>query len=533
MISTSAGYNPFPAVRSPDVLVSFEVVPKAASKEDAEISTEASARIGNIGNAINGFADFAGKYATLERYGWPLDGSCVSMPRSGTELGFWTEAVTEADGTFYAPVTVRMELPEPIDTFGWTFHFDAPGGVWASRVRAVWYDAEDNVLGEAEGEPDGSAGTSYGWSLQRFAAEYTAAEFTFYGTAQPLRMLRLCEIDLGISRRFTRDNVQDVRLRYGLSVDASTLPMKELTFTFDNSDGEFNILNPVGVYQYWKNGQVLRAKIKIGDEAVNMGTFTESQAEIGKNRLLVKVRAHDQCYHLARQKYYPDEAMRTAESVTLRAAAEDVLSGYDLKINCNGLDNEPVSCAVKETHYKRTMLRYLAQAARCSVWIDRDNTVQFRRLAVKSAESADGMISPDELYDWSGVSIEEEFTGCVLTVTRELERREGASDADDTGVTYTYTSGVSDDEGVNTASYENPCVAPGQEQAVCDWLLGAANWRKKYAVKNRCDPAAEIGDTLVIADAFRNDDPALVTGLDIQFDGALSCVTEAARELGA
>ena len=53
-----------------------------------------------------------------------------------------------------------------------------------------------------------------------------------------------------------------------------------------------------------------------------------------------------------------------------------------------------------------------------------------------------------------------------------------------------------------------------------------------YAVRNRCDPAVEIGDAVVISDAFRNDDAAIVTGLDIQYNGALSCVTEAERRFG-
>jgi hypothetical protein len=168
-------------------------------------------------------------------------------------------------------------------------------------------------------------------------------------------------------------------------------------------------------------------------------------------------------------------------------------------------------------------LRYLAQAVRAAVWIDRDNVLRFRRIS--TAEEEDGSITADELYGWSGVSIAEEFTGATLTVARELEKDEGGND-----VTETYRSGMPDDEGAHTASYENPCVAPGQGQAVADWLLETANRRKKYAVKNRCDPAVEIGDTLVIADAFHNDDRAVVTGLDIEFDGGLSCVTEADRE---
>lgn len=986
MISTSSGYNPFPTVRSPDALVSFEVIPKALIKEDITVETEASAKMGASGRTVNGVAELAAKYATLERFGWKLDGTCSLIPSSGAETGFWSEEDSGGDGAFDDPIKFRYEWDAPVDTFGWTFHFDAPAAIRASQVRAEWFDANGDSLGTVEGhtegcnrrmhmrvrvginavqdlhwkdypwaggtnvnlydkttgvsalyynsssslirtatngrsvifpcepnttytvqkqagvrfsvcytkitpannvnayggiednsgwsltittgadaaylvvyvwlggtdtctldemldtvqiekgdhatplEPyanicpitgwdaatvswrggniftaegasmgywiDGSgditdhenwlvtdyidiseyggvvaheykgeepwvttflrvnlynaekeqigtlagteavsgqfldrffdtdgatyirfscpqgfgdlstdmstleiarevvtnwssvAGTVYGgtadvangiltvdrvcvtydgssdeqwsmlgsssasayamkisppgirqessvitawanylrsisnnetwgnfdafiavnlsknvvtgiksittvdawraylaqnplqvmyeletpqtyritpsdiwtsiaggsasadcgpceveyvpeedfviasdknggWSLQKFAENYTAVEFTFYGTNEPLRMLRLTEVDFGISRQFSADSVTDMRIVYGTSIDASAFPAKELTFTFDNSDGEFNILSPAGVYQYWRNGQVLRAKVKIGNEVVNMGMFTESTAEIGKNRLLVKVRAHDQCYHMERQKYYPDQTILSQQSITLKTAVEDVLAGYDLKVNYNGLQNELVSLRVNENHPKRAIIRYLAQAARAAVWIDRNNTLQFKRFVRPTPGNAVSKITADELYDWSGVSIAEEFSGCVLTVERELEETESG-----VGTSYTYSSGESEDTGTNTAMYENPCIAPGKEQDVCDWLLTAANWRKKYAVKNRCDPAVEIGDALVIEDAFHNDDAAIVTGLDVTFDGVLSCVTEAEGVIG-
>lgn len=526
MIQTSAGYNPFPVVRHPEALMSFEVIPKALAKEEVTAETAETAKVGSVAGTVNGIPELKKKYGTLERFGWPLDGSCSLLPSSGAEAGFWTSSVTGSDGTFSSPVSVRYELPSPIDSYGWTFHFDAPGGVWASRVNIRWYDAEDALLGEIDTYPADAGERERGWGVMQYATDYSAVEFTFYGTNEPLRMLRLAEIDFGVSRHFDADSVSDVRIRYGMTVDASEFPAKELSFVFDNSDGEFNILSPAGVYQYWRNGQVLRARIRIGDEIVNMGTFMESTAEIGDSRLLVRVKAHDECYRLARQKYWPG-VLAEEESVTLKTAVEDVLKGYDLRVNYNGLENEPVSLVVDANHYKRTMLRYLAQAARATVWIDRNNTVQFKRFVTPSADEADAAITPDELYDWSGVSISEEFTGCSLTVTREYP--EGH---DPETETETYTSGESDEDGENTVAYENPCVAPGKGQDVCDWLLAAANWRKKYAVKNRCDPAVEIGDAVVISDAFRNDDAAIVTGLDIRYNGALWAVTEAERSFG-
>jgi hypothetical protein len=75
--------------------------------------------------------------------------------------------------------------------------------------------------------------------------------------------------------------------------------------------------------------------------------------------------------------------------------------------------------------------------------------------------------------------------------------------------------------------YSNPCIADSEGQAVADWLLRTANMMRRYKVRNRCDPAVEIGDTLRIADAYGNDGNAVVTGLNITFGQSLSATTEA------
>lgn len=516
MRTTSASYNPFPTVRSPDSLVSFEVLAKDFVKSRVTPSSNKTARVGAVGNVLNGAAELAEKYATLERFGWRLDGTSYVLPDSGAERGFWTISVSQGSGSFPSRPNVTLVLPSATNTFGWTFHFDAPADLWPTRIQAKCYNGV-TLLDTVDGYPDGAGSEGNGWSFNHFVYQYDKVVFTFYGMNEPFRMLRLTEIDFGVSRHFNRNTVKDLRIRYGLSPDSSEFPAKEFTFNFDNSGGEFNVLDPIGVYQYWRNGQVLSARIRLGDDSVFMGMFYVTKAEIGDNRLIAKVTAHDECYRLASQKFYPAE-LAEETSVTLQTAVEAVISGYDMSVDYGGLENELVSLAIRDTHNKRTVLRYLAQAARASVWIDRDGVLRFRRLAV--AEEPAGEITPDELYDWSGVSISEQVTGVTLTVERELEE----------ATTETYTAGESDETGANTAVYSNPCVAAANGQDVADWLLVMANWRKKYAVKNRCDPAVEIGDTLRIADAFRNDDNAMVTGIEVTFDGVLSAVTEAAGE---
>lgn len=521
MRQVSETYNPFPVVRSPDVFMTFEVLETSITKQQISIASDTGAKVGVIRNALNAVPEIARKYATLEQYGWPLDGSCTVMPDSGVEVGFWPNRLTDANGTFTTPITVTCVLPKPIHTLGWTFHFDEPTRIYCPEVRAQCYDANDNLIDDYTDTLIDDTEAGNGWRLSHSVTQYKKVVFTFSRLNEPYRFMRLVEIDFGISRSFNKNTIGDVTITHELSLDGSSLPAKKIVFTFDNHDKEFNVLNPIDVYQYWRNGQSVSAFIKIGDDLVNMGTYFISRAEIGRSYLTAKVTAYDEVNQLGSQTFYPGTlAQRT--SVTLREAVEKCLDGYGMGVNYNGLENQPVSVAVNDNHEKRAILHYLAQAVRASVWIDRDDVVQFKRMEVKSTPDAE--LTADALYDWSGVSIAEEIKGVTLSVDHELDEEAMAD---------TYTAGSPDAEGETAAYYSNPCVAPGQGQAVADWLLVMANMAKKYAVKNRCDPAVEIGDTLKIADVFGNDDNAVITGLTVNYNGVLSAVTEAAGEFDA
>ena len=169
MLKTSPSYAPFPALRQIDALISFEVLAKTLNKKDI-VPTTPSARLGDGAVTINGIPELAAKYATLEREGWPLDGSCAVMPSSGAETGFWSSAVSGDDGDFASPLVFRYDLPSDTVTFGWTFHFDTPGEVRASRVRAVCYDANGDMMDEAEAVPDSFGVNGSGLPLRKLAA---------------------------------------------------------------------------------------------------------------------------------------------------------------------------------------------------------------------------------------------------------------------------------------------------------------------------------------------------------------------------
>jgi hypothetical protein len=95
------------------------------------------------------------------------------------------------------------------------------------------------------------------------------------------------------------------------------------------------------------------------------------------------------------------------------------------------------------------------------------------------------------------------------------------SSAPMSGSNATYTAG----SGRNRMTVSNPCVAPAAGADVAAWMLSTANRRKRYYVRNRCDPAVDIGDTIRIHDIYKHIGAATVTSYEITYNGGLFAMT--------
>lgn len=515
---TSVDYNPFPVVRDVDCLISFGVLDQNAKKDTTVTGTNDTGVLGGIPATINDAPEISGKYASLERNFWTLDGTFGILPQNPetVETGWWSKSVSGEDGTFPEAPWILYTFPAPISTLGWTLHFDDKAGQFARRVKISTFGADGSLTDEWEAESEEPV-----QALQHYVGDYYGVRFEFLTTSEPLRRVRLCEVDFGLTKYYNRNSLGLVRMIYGADICGEAFPSRELVFTFDNSDKQYNLLNPDGVYQYLQNGQVISVKMQIGEERISMGDFYFTRADVSKSAIVPEITAHDRVYILDNGVF---DAGRD-EDTTLGSAISEVLSGFDIPLRYeNGAENRAVSMTIPQNTKIREAVRMLAQAAMTSPYIDRDGVLVFADLAVKGrngVSSEDGWITADELYDYTGVSIADRVDGVQLTVQDEY--RIGKDGTPGRQVSY-YAGDNS--EAAAQALFGNPCVADSAGQDVAGWLLARSRMRKRYAVKNRCDPAVEIGDTLRIDDIFGNRENAVITGLEIEYNGTLSAETE-------
>ncbi len=496
MIKTSDTYTPFPKIRRVGFEVEFRIIDINA-KGNAVASASGSASVSDPAQTNNGNRK-SRDYQTLELNHIILDKSQPIIPDdvSGIEMGWWSETISDENGVFETPPSIRYDFTMDISSIGFTAFYAAS----PRRVRITAYNGAGDVL---DSQVFSETGDSHIYNMP--VQNYRAVEFEFLETPLPYRRIRMTEVVFGITQIFDSSRIASVSLSYGADIAAESVASRQLIFKFDNSDHAYNLLNPEGLYAYLQDGQQIVARSQIGDEMIDMGTFFYTKAASKDSALTAEITANDVIYALDRSDFTGGSTMTT----TLESAVGLVLEG--LGISCRfaeGVGSRIVKMGIPTNAKRREGIRMLAQAAMCSVWTDRNGVLYFHPLKVSDTE--DGRLTASDLYNYDGITVEPKTDTVELSIKSEFE------DGD-----MIYTAGSGD----KVKTVNNPCVAAQNGQAVADWLLAQYNRRKHYSVQNRCDPAVEVGDTLKVADAYQQNDNAVVVGIEIRYNGGLSATT--------
>lgn len=503
MIKTSDTYNPYTPVRHVGIKIRYGVEDMMAAKNASATAGE-TGRLDRLSQTIDGEGEIDGKYATLEPCEWGLDGSFVVLPDdiANVQTGWWGGALSGADGVFTSPPWVRYDFSVAVSTIGWTLDFDHVGGQYATAVRATVYDADGGVV---RIETFFATGATLYMPCQ--IADYYGVKFEFLSTSEPFRWVRLVEVTFGLVEVLDSSTIESAKISYGVDLVSDTIPSRELEFSFDNSDKKYNLLDPSGIYEYLQEGQRIQAALGINGEYVDMGSFYFTSARASDNILVPTIQANDLIWALDREVFRGGDGAEMA----LRDAVAAVISRSDLSIQYgDGVGDRTVVMAVPDGASRREALRLLAQAAMCTVWIGRNETIHIADLS--AAPLAVDTITENELYDYTGVSVTEKVDRVEVIVENTYIKDGGKT---------VYSAG----EGDRLVKVENCCVAPSAGGAVADWYLAHMQRRKKYGVRDRGNPAREIGDTVVIHDVYGNHGKAIVTELDFDFSAGISCET--------
>ncbi len=163
-------------------------VPDGA-QEAAQVSGQYGQSFAKPEKLTSGAADIP--WATLEKGGWSLDGSRAVLADAPTDVGWWSQNVSDENGVFRQPPRIDITFPQPYTATGLTFTFWPSGGQWCNQVQVCWYNGQ-TLLDQVQAAPSNAQ-----WTLTRTVEGFDKISITLRSTNLPEQFAKLQKIQIG------------------------------------------------------------------------------------------------------------------------------------------------------------------------------------------------------------------------------------------------------------------------------------------------------------------------------------------------
>ena len=498
--------------RTTKARVTFDISDVTAA-DDASSTVTSEAEISRKAQLTNQVRDRLA-YATFEPDYWKLNGSFVLPPKAtepGFEVGWYSDALSGADGTFSPAQVIDFTFTQPHSSIGLTITFDEPANEYAADFDIVVYDGSGGVIWshQVRGNTDAR------WVIDRQQlANYRRTTITLLRWCKPYRRAKVTEVSFGVVRTYDDEKLIKVNLLEEINTTSETVPANELKFVVDNSNREFNILNPQGSYKFLQERQA--AVVEIGVEVrpniyewVNMGLYFLSDWKSDEGSLTATFTARNRIDFLPAvevENLTPANTNLYALAITVLQSAG--ITNYRLDPMLQSINTLGV---YKKTTY-RQLLQMIAIAGRCVMFVDRNDQLRIERLPE---------VDPIDHIDFDNVYKEPQIRLDKLVSRVEVNYY---NNADTVAGTYVANGHVA---GGATLKVENTLInSQAHAQAVAEWILAESQNRALYEVNWRQNPALEPGDVVTIEDAYGANKQSRIIRQEYEYAGYLNGKTK-------
>ncbi len=508
--------NAYPAARWLGLKFVFEFVDQEARQDAVPSASNEDTLVSQLAQTVNDQRTQDASYVSLERNRWSLAEGNNFRPYpddvSGAQTGYVSQSPSTNSGRLtYCPY-LEFTFSEPHSSIGFTVFFEPTSGVHADHFSVQTYDANDDLISEADVYADSAVAP-----VNLLSPNYSRVRFTFFSLSRPNTRLRIAEIMFGVIETFDADTVAEATLKYEADPIAEALPTKECVVRLDNSSQRFNLINPEGIYSYLQQPQAFFVSLGIGDsrdsvEYVPMGEFFFATASAEDSSLTAEITAYDWFYWLEKSTFKNTERGMWSLRSALQAILTDAGIEAELVIPEAKANMMIQRLSTDMTH--REAIRQAVQAVCCTAYFDRDNRLVVTDLSTGATVD---VLDDDNMKEPPKVRIESAVNTVVLTTSDQEQHVERVYTA----------ANVSRGELPQVKSVTNHMVPPERGQAVADWLLARSQGRLTYSVRARGNPETKIGETVRIKDFFDVNRNAIVTMQQFKYDGGLSEDSEA------
>lgn len=537
LVSNLFKQNIYATERTLQAKVSFEILDVKAY-EDATFSVSSEAEISRLNQAINKIRDMSYKYATFERDYFRLDGTFVLPPRENEgdgELGWWTNEVSNELGIFPTRPQITFTFDDTHSSIGLTLTFDKKTNEYATDFRIEAYGASGELIA-AESVTGNNNPVYY---FQRPLDNYTRIVITIIKWVNPFRRARLVEVDFGVVQEYTGDKLISLKILEEMDLLASTAPSNQMTFTLDNSDQYFNILNPNGVYRFITPNQEMSAQLGllIGEskfEWLPMGKFFLTDWTVEEGAMTSTFVGRDIFTKLELTEY-----TNLLQNTNLYDLAIDVLT--EAKVERFVIDESLKlipTIGFTEKKKVREALQMIAIAGKSVVRQGRDGSVileKFEELTYETGyvtwtgQEFAGMTTPQVYIDYTFQQIDFDNAYEIPKITLGESVKELTFKVTEAGGT-TFDVKIINAMVKEGIGYEinNPLINTEEHALdVSEWQFKFYNFIADYQANWRQNPALECGNVILVEDRFGNKKKARITKNEFMFEGYLQGITEA------
>lgn len=537
MINVSDGFKNtvYAPIRTCTGRVTFEIIDIDAFNDNSkEVYSESD--ISRLDQVTNKIREMTTKYATLESNYWKLDGSFALPPKNteaGFEIGWWSANLCDSDGLFTVNETLTFAFSKIHSSIGLTIAFDSRTNEYAEDFEISIYSLDGTLLNTYNIAGNNLSVYSFNTPLSNYGKIVLAIKKWCNGN----RRARIKNVDFGIIKQYEDSSLIKMNLVEEVSIISDTLPSNELKFTVDNSNKEFDILNPDGIYAYLKEMQEAKAEIGVeldneNIEYIPMGKFYLDDWQSDEKSITATFTAKDIINILE------DISFTSFGAGTLYDIAVNVMNAAEITdyyidsrlkdISSNGF-TEKLSC--------REALQYIAIAGKAAAFQDRYGTLNIKQFTtidssvnyINFCGGADvfcGAVYPelengfdmksitlDNMYDKPQINLDSIVKNVIIVIYG----------TDKTEVSYDneiVTSGI-------TLKVDNPLINnTSQAQKVASWIISESNLRAHYTVNWRQNPALECTDVVLIEDGYGSKKQSRITKQEFNYEGYLSGNTE-------
>ena len=347
--------------------------------------------------ATDGIDGVITNYASFELDRFSMGGGFKLQPDDSGDcnnMGWWSSVLDEFDASllsdsvtreFPTPLVLTCEFTVDFSSEGLTIFFDESNDEYAEDFSFTFYNSADaeivtlNVTGNTQAR--------YVFIYETAIADYRKLVLTVSKWSKANRVARVSEISFGLIKVFDKGSNSLVSMEINEVVDltSATIPYNTITFSVDNSDREYDILNPDGSYIYMQKNQKIQAEIgvNIGGgvvEYTDVGTFYLNEWKTNGDEITATFTGYDRLKYLGDINGKYEKGVYATDN--LHDMAVDIFTEMGLVETTDYVLDASLS-GITTTAYMpivtyREALQYIAVAGMCIFYVDRDNIIHIK-----------------------------------------------------------------------------------------------------------------------------------------------------------